>query len=204
MIYLGATKIGRMFLGGTEIAKAYLGSDLVFQKGGQPQPVEHTLTVLLSSYDSTDKSYYNITGVSNAYLDPDTNSSTSSVCGVVMKRGSNAETWCYFKFDTSALPADATIVSVACKARTGISTTSTTYVTSKGCVMCSGTTVKTPSITVSNNGYLRSFETGNWTLEELRDVRVKLYGTRGTTNTSSNYALRMYGAELTIVYTTPS
>lgn len=39
MIYLGATKIGRMFLGSTEIAKAYLGSTLVFQKGVQPQPV---------------------------------------------------------------------------------------------------------------------------------------------------------------------
>lgn len=38
MIYLGATKIGRMFLGSTEIAKAYLGTDLVFQKGSQPQP----------------------------------------------------------------------------------------------------------------------------------------------------------------------
>ena len=38
MIYLGATKIGRMFLGSTAIAKAYLGTDLVFQKGAQPQP----------------------------------------------------------------------------------------------------------------------------------------------------------------------
>lgn len=206
MSYIGTTKIGKMYLGTTEIAKAYLGTDLVYQKNSQPQPVQHTLNVLLSSYDSTDTSYYNITGVSNAYLDPDTNTSTSTCCAVVMRRGANAETWCYFKFDTSSIPSDATIVSVECKARTGISTTSTTYVTSKGCVLCSGTTVKTPSITVSNNGYLRSFETdaSDWTLAELADVRVKLYGTRGTSNTNSNYSLRMYGAELTVVYTTPA
>ena len=40
MSYIGTTKIGKMFLGNTEIAKAYLGSDLVFQKGGSPTPVQ--------------------------------------------------------------------------------------------------------------------------------------------------------------------
>ena len=200
MSYIGTTKIGGMYLGSTGIAKAYLGTDLVFQKGSQPQPVQHTLTVNLSSYDSVDKSYYNITGVSNAYTAPD----STTLCGVVMKRGADANTWVYFKFDTSSLPADATIVSVACKAKVQKQTNNANYIASAGCVMCSGTTVKTPSVTVAADAYIRTFTTGSWSLAELADVRIKLYGTRGGSNTSNNYTLRMYGAELTIVYTTPS
>lgn len=200
MSYIGTTKIGGMYLGSTGIAKAYLGTDLVFQKGCQPQPVEHTLTVNLSSYDSTDKSYYNITGVSNAYTAPD----STTLCGVVMKRGASADTWVYFKFDTSSLPANATIVSVSCKAKVSKQSNNANYIASAGCVMCSGTTVKTSSVSVAVDPYIRTFTPGDWTLEELADVRIKLYGTRGTSNTSNNYTLRMYGAELTIVYTTPS
>ena len=196
MSYIGTNKIGKMFLGDTEIAKAYLGDELVFQNA-QLQ----TLTVLLSSYDSTDKSYYSLGSASKAYKSPDTYSSSSDCAAVNMARGANAYTYVYFKFDTSALPANAKIVSVACRARTGISTTSTTYVVSKGCKMCSGTVEKTDSITVSNNNYLRDFTTGTWTRSELSDVRVKIYGTRGTSNVNTGYALRMFGAELTITYT---
>lgn len=161
--------------------------------------VEHTITLYLSSYDSVDKSYYSLTGASKAYSDPDNN--TTDPAGVSLKRGSGADTWVYWKFDTSSLPANANIVSVSCKARTGITNQNVNNVASKGCVMCSGTTIKTDSIDVTTSNYLRSFVVGNWTREELNDVRLKLYAQRGTNNTSTNYILRMYGAELTIKYT---
>ena len=44
MSYIGTTKIGGVYLGSTGIAKAYLGTDLVFQKGSQPQPVQSYVT----------------------------------------------------------------------------------------------------------------------------------------------------------------
>lgn len=161
---------------------------------------EYTVTFFLSSYipKATDGAWYNLTGAANAYLDPDNN--TSDFAAVVMTRGANAASHCYFCFDTSSIPANAKIVSVTCKARPGTSTNNTSYIATKGCVMCAGTTEKTPSIATTASNYLRTFEETTWTREEVSDIRIKLYGTRGTSNTSSNYTLRMYGAELTIKY----
>ena len=163
--------------------------------------VEKTLKVYLSSYvpKATDGSWYNLTNASSAYGDPASN--TSSPCAVVMTRGAGANTWCYFKFDTSSLPANANIVSVSVKCRPGTSTGNSNYIASKGCVLCSGTTEKTSSITTNTNNTLSTFPATTWTRAEVSDIRIKLYGTRGSSNTTSNYSLRMYGAELTIVYT---
>lgn len=163
--------------------------------------VEHTLEVFLSSYvpKATDGSWYNLTSASSAYGDPASN--TTSPCAVVMTRGAGAHTWCYFKFDTSSLPSNANIVSVEVKCRPGSSTNNANYIASKGCVLCSGTTEKTTSITINANNVLSTFPSATWTRAEVNDIRIKVYGTRGTSNTSNNYSLRMYGAKLTIKYT---
>ena len=199
MSYIGNTKIGRMFLGATEIAKAYLGSTLVFQKGGQPQPQQHTIVLYPSGYDSVDKSYYNINNPANAYEAAD--SSDTNYCGVGLARGAGAETYCYFTFDTSAIPASATIDSISCVARVQIQTQNTSYVASKGAKMCSGTTEKTAAVSVTTSAANRTFSMGTWSRAELNDIRIKLYATRGSSNTSQGYNIRLYGATLTITYT---
>lgn len=169
----------------------------VNQEAGGPQ--EYTLTVNFSSLDS-DYSYYSISGTNYAYRAY--NASTSNYCEVGAKRGNNAETHVYFKFDTSALPAGASIVSVACKANfyraSGINSTrfSAYYAT-----MTSGTTEKGTALTIPNNTNVKTFSPGTWTRAELDDVRVLFKLVRTTSNVNTGYAIRIYGGTLTITYT---
>lgn len=52
MLYIGSTKIGKMFLGDVEIAKAYLGNELVFQKTAQePSYIDDGLAIWLDGKD---------------------------------------------------------------------------------------------------------------------------------------------------------
>lgn len=155
----------------------------------------HTFTAQLSSVDS-DHQYYSIGSTSQAYKGLD----NTSACGVTLTRGAGAETWIYFKYDTSSIPANARIITVACQAKVQISSANTNYVASKGCVMCSGTTVKTASVSVTANANIRTFETVTWTRNEVNDIRIKMYATRASSNVNTNYYLRIYGSELTIVY----
>lgn len=169
----------------------------VNQEAGGSQ--EYTLTVNFSSVDS-DHSYASISNTSNAYRAA--TASTTTYCQINPKTGNYAETYVYFKFDTSALPANATIVSVECKANfykpSGATTTrfSALYAT-----MCSGTTEKGTAIDIPNNTNVKTFSPGTWTRAELSDVRVKIYAQRTTSNTGTNYGLRIYGGTLTIKYT---
>lgn len=156
-----------------------------------------TLTVYPSSYDSTDKSYYSISNVSNAY----TEASGSGYCSIGLTRGSGASTYVYFGFNTSSIPQNATITSISCIVRISISNQSASNIASKGAKMCSGTTEKTGAVSVTTTTSNRTFTMGTWTRAELNDIRLKLYATRGTSNTSNGYVLRLYGCTLTIGYT---
>lgn len=157
-----------------------------------------TLTVNFSSLDD-DYSYASISDTSNAFRAA--NANTSTYCGVNLKTGNYAETHLYFKFDTSALPANATIESVTCKANfyraSGANSTrfSQLYAT-----MCSGTTEKGTAINIPNNTNVKTFDVGTWTRAELSDVRVLFKGVRTTTNSGTGYQIRIYGGTLTIEY----
>ena len=153
-----------------------------------------TKDFLLSSYDSVDKSYYAITSPANAYTDVD----SDSVCGINMKRGASAETWVYFKFDTSSIPENAIIKSIVCQAKLGKQSANTNYIASANAVLCSGTTVKSAPVSLNASARVETFQDSGWSRSELNDIRIKIYGTRGTSNTSNSYALRIYGAKLTV------
>ena len=43
--------------------------------------------------------------------------------------------------------------------------------------------------------------TGTWTRDELQDASLRIYVQRGTSNTSSSYYVRLYGATFTVEYT---
>lgn len=199
MSYIGTTKIGGMYLGGTEIAKAYLGTDLVFQKGAQPQPVEYTFTAQLSSYipKATDGSWYSINNSANAYTDEN----SSTYCQIALTRGSEAETWIYWLFDTSALPANANIVSVECKCKVYSQSTNANQVASRRAQLFSGTTAKGADTLIPQPAAIKTLSGATWTRAELNDVRLRMYGKRGTSNTTTSYMFRLYGATLTIRYT---
>lgn len=158
---------------------------------------EYTGVFYLSSYDTEDKSYYSLTNVANAYS---TDLESTSQCSINLTRGANAETWIYFKFDTSSIPANATILSVSCKVVCRISNTSASNVESRIVQMTSGTTAKGDPSNMSTTMTTRTLSPGTWTRAELQDARVKLYAKRGTSNTSTNYTIQIRCAELTIVY----
>jgi len=198
MSYIGTTKIGGMYLGSTGIAKAYLGADLVFQKGQQPapQPQQYAVALHPTSYDTTDYSYYSISNSSNAYEDSD----STNYCSVRAKNGNYAETWVYFKFDTSSIPSGATILEVTCKVKASYSANNT-IIPTHTIQMYSGTTAKGSATTLGTSASEKTLDVGTWTRAELEDARIKLYLQRSTTQPSTAYYGRFYGATLTITYT---
>lgn len=109
----------------------------------------------------------------------------------------------YFTFDTSELPASATITSVTAKARARVS--NTTRVTNTQCQLCTGTTKKgrnSTFATTSNPPTAITLTPGTWTRSELNDLRLFVGGT-GSSSSSSRY-IYFYGASVTITYTVPT
>lgn len=195
MSYIGTTKISKMYLGGTKIGKAYLGTDLVYNDAHVP--VQTTVTLHPVSYDS-DHAYYSIANPANAYNYAD----NTTYCRVRLTRGSaGAITYVYFKFDTSSIPAGATIDSVSCSAGIFINNTSSSNVAVRQCQMFTGTIAKGSSINATTTPRVAALSVGTWTREELNDARIRLYAERGTNNVSSDYYFYFYGATLTITYT---
>lgn len=162
--------------------------------------VSDTITAHPTSYDTTNYSYGSISSshpMSNAYTD----SSSTTYAQITWKTGRNAETYIYVRFDLSAIPAGATIKSVSAKAKGYINTTSSSRVTSRQMQLATGTTLKGSALTLSTSTAEQTFsDVGTWTRDELQNAGVKFYIKRGTSNTSSTYNLRIYGATITVTY----
>ena len=153
-----------------------------------------------TSYDTSHYSYASVSSsypISNAYTD----SSSTTYAQVSWKTGSGAETYVYLRFDFSAIPEGATIQSVTAKAKGYINTTSSSRVTTRQMQLATGTTLKGSALTLSTSTSEQTFSsTGTWTRAELLDAGVRFYVKRGTSNTSSTYSMRMYGATMTVEY----
>lgn len=160
-----------------------------------------SITAHPSSYDTTHHSYASISSsypITQAYTD----SNSTTYAQVNWKTGSNAETYVYLKFDLSAIPEGATITSVSAKAKGYVNTTNSSRVTTRQMQLATGTTLKGSALTISNSTSAQTFSNvGTWTRAELLDAGVRFYVRRGTSNTSSTYQLRLYGADITVEYT---
>lgn len=137
--------------------------------------------------------------ITNAY---DNSSDTSSYARYSISTSTTG--YVYLTYDTSDIPATATIQSVAAKARLRISNTS--RVTDRVCQLYTGTTAKgsnTDFSSTSSGGTVVNLSTGtSWTRSELNDLRMRIGGT-GSSSTSSRY-IYIYGTDITITYTTAS
>lgn len=156
-----------------------------------------TLTLYPSGYVSDDYSYASISNVSNGYK---SSSDSTTYAQIYLKTGSSAETWFYYTFDASAIPENAVIYEVTCTANVLISQSSTIYVNSQTLQLYSGTTAKGSATITSAAATLTP---GNWTRDELNNIRLKLYAKRGTLSITSSIYFRFYGATLTIKYAVP-
>ena len=154
-----------------------------------------SLTAHPSGVDN-DHSYASISGQTNAYTD----SSSTTYATINLTTGSGATTYIYYTFDFSEIPADATIDSVTCTSKCYISTTNSSRITTRQMQLFSGTTAKGSAATVSNSTTAQSLTEGTWTRSELNDARIRIYAVRGSSNTSTTYYFRFYGATFTVNY----
>ena len=158
-----------------------------------------TITVNPSGYDTSDYSWASVSTqypMSNAYTD----SSSSSYAQINLKTGGGAETYFYLTFDLDDIPANAIITSISCSVKGYINTTNSSRITARQMQLFSGTTEKGSASTISTSTTAQNMTCGDWTRSELNDCRLRFYVKRGTSNTTSNYNIRAYGATLTINY----
>ena len=159
-----------------------------------------TISAHPTSYDTTNYSYASISSsypITNAYTD----SSSTSYCQVNWKTGSGAETYVYLRFDFSSIPSGATIKTITAKAKGYVNTTNSSRVTTRQMQLATGTTLKGSALTLSNSTSEQTFSSvGTWTRNELQSAGIRYYVKRGTSNTSSSYNIRMYGATMSVTY----
>lgn len=154
-----------------------------------------TLTLVPSGYTGlTNMSISSSYPATNAYTDE----TSTTYCRFSISTSSTGSV--YFTFDTSDLPADATITSVTAKARARVSSTS--RVTNTKCQLYTGTTAKGSNstfATTTNPPTAITLTTGTWTRNELNNLRMFVGGT-GSSSSSSKY-IYFCGASVTITYT---
>ena len=143
-----------------------------------------------------DHAYASISNATNGYTD----SSSTTYATINLTTGSGATTYIYFTFDFSNIPVGATINSVSCTAKAYINTTNSSRITTRQIQLYSGTTAKGSASTISNSTSAFTMTAGTWTRDELLNARIRLYGVRGTSNTTSTYYFRFYGATFTVNY----
>lgn len=166
-----------------------------------PQKKTYTATFEPSGFDSVNSVYNTVSSsypISNGYA----GSSSTTYAQFTFVNGSRAETYIYYTFDLSSIPANATIKSVSVTAKTYISTTSSSYVSARQVQMCSGTTPKGSATNMTNTsgGTTATLSVGEWTRAELQNAALRLYVMRGTSSTTSERYVRLYGATMTVEY----
>lgn len=107
-----------------------------------------------------------------------------------------AKAYAYYKFNLSAIPAEATIDSVSCAVKGAVN--GGLYSTDKYVSICYGTAEKQRK-DLTTDTETHTLNGGTWTRSELEDCRVKIGGT--SSNSNGTPGLHLYGAELTVVYT---
>lgn len=158
--------------------------------------IQDTLVVHPSGIDTSASSYSSASSNENAY--DGTDSTTYSTIGLTT--GSGASSYVTYTFDTSEIPENATIDSVACTVKARISSTS--YISTATLQLYSGSTAKgsTTSFRSTSTSTIHTLSVGNWTKAELANARIRATATRGSSNTSRSAYIYFYGANLIISY----
>lgn len=152
-------------------------------------------------YDSTSTSWASTSGLNNPVGKGTSN--TSSYAQINLKTGNAAETYVYWTFDTSSIPANATIKSVSCSARLLINNTTSSRIPTRTVRLYSGSVAMGSATNITSTAStVYTLTVGSWTREQLNSVRLRLYAQRGSSNATTSYYFRFYGADLTVVYET--
>lgn len=167
------------------------------QEAGGVTPQQYTIALNPSSYDENDYAYASLQNPTRAY----TNETSTNYCQIALVTGAGAETYVYFKFDTSSIPAGATIDEVSCTAKTYISNSSDLNIQTREWQLFSGTTPKGSAVTFPSSASAAMVSGASWSSAEVADIRIRMYAKRGPNNVNNTFYIRFYGATLTIKYT---
>ena len=152
-----------------------------------------SVTLIPSSYsDLSNMTIDSQYGVNNAY----TNADSNNYCRFNVTQSRTGSV--YLLFDTSSIPAGATITSVTARGKARVS--STTRITNTQMQLYSGTTAKGSNTAfASTTATTRNLTAGSWTRSELNDLRLFIGGT--ASSSTSSRRIDFYGADVTVTYT---
>ena len=156
-----------------------------------------TGSVTLHPSGYTGETNVTLSNITRAY------NSTSNTQYATISITQNSTGYLYFTFDTSEIPAGATITSVTGTVKVRVS--NTTRVTNTQCQLFADTTAKGSNVTFASTSTsnVATLSPGNsWTKSEVDNLRLKIGGT-GSNSTSSR-AIYMYGANIVVNYSYPT
>lgn len=148
--------------------------------------------------------YSDLTSLTTATNYPITNgyTDTSSTTYARLTISSGATGYVYFTFDTSAIPENATIDSIAATAKVRVS--STTTVTNTVCQLYSNTTAKGSNTTFASTSTsnIVTLTPGTWTRQELENLSLRIGGTGASSGGGGGNTryIYFYGANVVINY----
>ena len=147
-----------------------------------------TKTFYPGAYKADSNDYYDMKNATNPVGKGSANTTYASFENRPYKSGI-----VYWPFDTSIIPAEATIDSVACMAK-GSCNSST-----KGSMqLYSGTVAKGSATSTKTSAAVYNLSCGTWTRAELDNIRLLTKITNANSGSSIFY---FYGADLTVTYT---
>lgn len=149
--------------------------------------VTQTFTANPSSSSGTSS----VSNASRAYTDENSTTYANMRLG-----GQNVESRWSLVFNTTAIPQDAIIISVSCKAKASL--TSVANITPRTIGLYSGTTLKGETQNLTSSAKIFSLSGETWTRSELSSVSVILKATK--THSNSSPWMYFYGATLTVEY----
>ena len=160
-----------------------------------------SVTLLPSAYDTSKTAYSSVNGsypLTNG-LNCDADSSTYTEVNLLT--GSYTESYLSLMFDTSQIPADATIESISCRLKARISNASP-YVLTGTAQLYYGTNAMGSGVDLGTSAVAQTIsEVGYWDRERLETLRLLITCKRGVMGGSNSQTLRFYGAELVVNYT---
>ena len=159
-----------------------------------------TVTLRLASHDNyKDWVYKSVSGADNP-IGADLSSTAYAL--VYLTEGSNAETYVYYSFDTSAIPEGSIITGVSCTVK--MESVSAMYRSVDTIALVSGDNQKNVTVNMSvSSELLQTFDGGAWTYDEIKNIRLRRYVKRGTRFTTYSVNVQIYAAELTVTYDMP-
>jgi hypothetical protein len=164
-----------------------------------------TATFVPSSFDEANSHNRSVT---NAEDGCKSTATTVNYATFYMVTGVSQESWAYYDFDCSSIPRNAIINSVSCKFRARNYTNTVAVQTNSYGQLSIGTDKIGTSAAFTNDIYLLpTTDSGDYvfTREDLDNIKLYLHSQRGTNKgqaKSTSVCYKLYGADLTVNYST--